>query len=110
MRGKLIKSGDEITLCSTIDNKIRENSKQEEASIIWSPDKRRQYVDFISFYSTSTNFVCTLTLTKSSFGVLHIFFYKVVNELWPLMRIRIFFSAQFLEKELTELDEILYAH
>ena len=56
--------------------------------------------------------VCTYTLilTTSRFGLFTIIFSKDCNRVMALDRCQNFNSAQYLENELTEFDQLLYTH
>ena len=65
-------------------------------------DARQNFVSAQYLQNELTEFnqivvhVWTLTLTRSSLGLLDVFFREIVTKLWPLMRIRISFPLSML--------------
>ena len=58
----------------------------------------------------SPNFLYAFILTKSSFGLLHIFFLHIFTWVTALDLRQNFISVQYLENKLTEFHQILYMH
>ena len=58
------------------------------------------------------NFVYAFILTRSRLGLLHIIICTLVIELWHLCKnfVQNFISAQYLENETIESEQILYVH